>query len=290
MAGSSDDLCSMCLSPAKKSSGICSRETCPSDFPRLQNPFSPSHLAKTLWLFTESDFATFVIPDTAFGIFGALSGPLLSENHHPNLFQVLGRLPAVILWNWSNLLIFDLANQQHPESVLEDKVNKPWRPLPSGRISMAQTQHMILIAIPVVLVLNYYLGAWEETALLFVLTWIYNDLGGGEDGFVIRNTVIATAFSQYNKGSLRVATQGGFTVKPDTWCWLVMTSAVIATTMHVQDMKDQKGDAIKGRRTVPLVLGDSKARWTIAVPTVVWSIACPAFWRLSPSLDLIIDF
>ena len=215
-----------------------------------------------------------------FGIAAALSGPRLTNNASPDLLKVLRRLPSVILWNWLNLLIFDLANQRHPESVVEDTVNKPWRPLPSGRISIAQTRRLLLFALPVVLGINYYLGAWEETVLLFTLTWIYNDLGGGDDGFIVRNLVIAVAFSQYNKGALRVAARIGFSVPPTAWWWLCITSGVIGTTMHIQDLKDQEGDRARNRHTAPLVLGDGPARWTIAIPTAIWSVACPTVWQL----------
>lgn len=233
-----------------------------------------------MWLFTESDFATFVGPNTLFGIAAALSGPLLAGNASPNPLKVLGRLPLVILWNWLNLLIFDLANQRHPESLVEDAINKPWRPLPSSRITAGQTRRLLLIALPIALTVNYFLGAWEETALLFTLTWIYNDLGGGDDNWIVRNVVIAFAFSQYNKGSMRVASEIGFSVSAKTWWWLLMTSGVIGTTMHVQDMKDQEGDRARNRHTAPLVIGDGPTRWTIAIPTAIWSIVCPMFWQL----------
>lgn len=205
----------------------------------------------------------------------------MGDNGSPNLLHVLGRLPLVVLWNWSNLLIFDLANQRHHESMVEDMINKPWRPLPSGRIGLNQTRRLLLVALPVVLGINYLLGAWEETVILFSLTWMYNDLGGGDDGFILRNLIIAAAFSQYNKGAFRVATQTSFDVSTTTWCWLAMTSGVIGSTMQVQDMKDQEGDRTRNRRTAPLALGDYIARWTIAIPTAVWSIACPAFWNLN---------
>ncbi|KAF7136823.1 hypothetical protein CNMCM5793_006341 [Aspergillus hiratsukae] len=235
-----------------------------------------------LWLFTESDFATFVFPDTAFGIFAALSGKSMTTNPTPDLLAILSKVPKVLLWNWLNLLIFDLANQRHPESVIEDTINKPWRPVPSGRMTVAQTRRLLLLSVPFVLIVNYFLGAWEETALLFSLTWMYNDLGGGDEEFVTRNLIIAIAFSQYNKGAMRVASGCGFDVPPNAWQWLAITSGVIGTTMHVQDMKDQEGDRAKGRRTAPLVIGDGAARWTIAIPTAFWSIACPAFWGLGP--------
>jgi 4-hydroxybenzoate polyprenyltransferase len=249
----------------------------------MRDPFSPGNFIKTLWLFTESDFATFVIPDTAFGIFAVLSGPLLTANDAPDLLEIFGRLPKVLLWNWLNLLVFDLANQRHLESVTEDSINKPWRPLPSGRISVAQTRRLLLVTLPLVLAMSYLLGAWEETALLFALTWMYNDLGGGDEDFVTRNTIIAFAFSQYNKGALRIASRSAqFSVALGTWQWLAITSGVIGTTMHVQDMKDQEGDRAKNRRTAPLVVGDGPARWTIAIPVAFWSAACPLFWGLGP--------
>lgn len=247
-----------------------------------QTHFGILDFAQTLWLFTASDFATFVIPDTAFGIFAALSGPLSTSNDSPELTQILTKIPSVILWNWLNVLVFNLSNQRHPESVLEDSINKPWRPIPSGRITIEQTQRLLFFGIPLVLGIAYLLGAWEETALLIVMTWMYNDLGGGDESIISRNVLLAMAFCQHNKASLRVATDGAFDVGPRAWTWLAMTSGIIATTMQIQDMKDQDGDRAKNRQTAPLVLGDLFARWTIAVPMVAWSVACPAFWELEP--------
>ncbi|KAL2045991.1 hypothetical protein ABVK25_011880 [Lepraria finkii] len=81
-------------------------------------------------------------------------------------------------------------------------INKPWRPLPTGRISQRQTRYLMLIAMPLVLLLDSVLSVWKETALLFNLTWIYNDLRGGDDSWLVRNLVIAFAFFL---GSLKVA-------------------------------------------------------------------------------------
>ena len=48
-------------------------------------------------------------------------------------------------------------------------------------------------------------------------------------------------------------------------------------------MYDQEGDALRGRKTVPLVVGDAKARWLIAVPMLVCCWLCPWLWASSPS-------
>ena len=48
----------------------------------------------------------------------------------------------------------------------------------------------------------------------------------------------------------------------------------------MEPQADQEGDRARNRGTLPLVLGDWTARWTIAVPVLFWSFACPKFWEL----------
>ncbi|MCJ1231764.1 hypothetical protein MMC12_008443 [Toensbergia leucococca] len=82
------------------------------------NSFAPAYFLQTLWLFTLSNLKTFVYPETAFGFLSALSGPMMTTNAEPHLFTIIARLPLVLLWTWLNTLIFDLANQRLPDSIL----------------------------------------------------------------------------------------------------------------------------------------------------------------------------
>ena len=237
---------------------------------------------RTICLFTNDDFYTFAVPCTLFGISTALSEQLMA-GHASHLSAVLQRLPLVVFFNWSNVLVFDLANQRSPESIEEDRLNKPWRPLPAGRISQRRTRHLMIIIMPIAILLNYLLSVEKETALIFILTWIYNDLGGSDDSWLIRNLVIAAGFFLHNLGSLKVAigdsaVSVGDHVSSEAYRWTTTISAVILTTMHVQDLKDQKGDSTRGRQTAPLALGDSIARRTIAIPILFWSFACALVW------------
>ena len=142
----------------------------------------------------------------------------------------------------------------------------------------------MLVAIPAVILSNSALSVWKETALLFSSTWIYNDLGGGDDNWLVTNIIIAFAFFLYNLGSLRVAcgasSQAEHLMGSAAFGWTAAISAVILTTMHVQDLKDQEGDRAHNRQTVPLVLGDTLARWTIAGSVLFWSWVCALFWGL----------
>ena len=236
----------------------------------------------SLWLFTKDDTPTFVIPNTVFGVCGALAGSRLIT-HNGTFTSVLLHLPYILLFNWSNLLVFDLANQRLPESAQEDTLNKPWRPVPSGRMTSTQVRKWMLLAIPLVLAFNHFaMHVGTETALLYTLTWLYNDLKGGDEGWFLRNAIIAAAFGLYNLGSLKIAAATGAAsnVTVAGYAWIAIISGVILTTMHVQDLKDVAGDKARGRKTAPLVMGDLPARWTLAIPVPVWTAYCACFWSL----------
>ncbi|GKT86226.1 digeranylgeranylglyceryl phosphate synthase protein [Colletotrichum tofieldiae] len=209
-----------------------------------------------IWDFTESNFLTFVVPNTAFGLLGGLTGLPLTSGHATTL-SILQRLPLVVAFNWYSVLIFDLANQRGPESVAEDYANKPWRPIPAGKVTPEQTRRAMLIAIPTVLALNYVLDVWKEGVFILILTWLYNDLREGTSSGDAEATIT-------NEG----------------YAWASIISAVILTTMQVQDLKDQAGDRGRGRATVPLFFGDKASRLSLAVLVPFWSCVCVHVWHI----------
>lgn len=234
------------------------------------------------WDFIQSDFFTFAIPNTAFGIFGAFASSLLIEDKlatTPSAIQILRRLPLVLIFNTGNLLVFDLANQRSPRSEVEDRINKPWRPIPQGKITTDQTRRFMLVVIPVVLALNYVLGAWEQGIFIHILTWLYNDLEGGDEAF-LREVIIAVAYGFFNCGSLRVAVGPEYSLSTLGIVWTAIISGVILTTMQVQDLKDRAGDQTRGRKTIALFLGEQTSRASIAFFVCFWSCVCELFWGL----------
>jgi 4-hydroxybenzoate polyprenyltransferase len=245
------------------------------------------HRAYILWLFTESDLFTFVVPNTIFGISGTRSGFFTSSAIPLGLYLTVSSIFKVFIFNWLNLLIFDLANQSMPSAESEDAINKPWRPVPSGRISIEDSRKLLLTCIPIVWVINYLFSVHFEASVLMILTWMYNDLGGGDLNCYIRNAIICAAFGFYNLGSLKVASgsspkSGEIHVNLTGYIWIAVISLIIFTTMHIQDLKDQAGDLQRGRKTAPIAFGDSIARWTIAVPLTLWGIFIPIFWGTGP--------
>lgn len=239
-----------------------------------------THPLQLIWHFTESNFPTFVLPNSAFGFLNALAAPLLTDcSERPSISILLGRMPQVILFNWANVFVFDLANQRLLESQLEDRLNKPWRPLPAGRISPDTTRRWMLITIPLVLAVSALLEVATESAFIMILTWLYNDLRGGDE--IIRDGIIACGYALYLTGSLRLALGPDVQVTEHGYQWISMMCGIILMTMQVQDLKDQTGDRTRGRKTLPLVLGDTISRWSIAGSILLWSLSCSHYWRMS---------
>ncbi|MCJ1397972.1 hypothetical protein MMC11_001168 [Xylographa trunciseda] len=236
---------------------------------------------RTLWLFTVSEHSTIVYPWTAFGIFSALSGAALTTNQAPVLQEIMFRLPQTLLWMWMNILAFTVANQRLPNSVIEDSVNKAWRPLPSGRITQVQARRLLLAILPVTFFLNMSLGGLEVTLIALVLTWMYNDLGGADENYIVRNLINACGLVSWSAGTTLVACgKGQYALNAMGYKWLAIEAAIIFTTLHVQDLRDQEGDIARDRKTAPIVWGDAFTRWTVAIPVMVWTLLCPMIWNL----------
>ncbi|KUI72061.1 hypothetical protein VM1G_11830 [Cytospora mali] len=224
---------------------------------------SYAHLAayhiKTLWLFTFSDLKTIVIPSTIFGITNALAAPVYRIRPTLESSDMIWRVPVVFLWVWFNLIPFAINNQRTPLAIAEDSANKPWRPLPRGRLTPAHAKILMVcfyIAVPIVSVAVNG-GLRQGICLVFLGTW-YNNFGGADHHPVLRNTINALGYSCFTSGAMEVAlaaplplsTTGPFSR------WFAILAGIILTTVHTQDMYDQEGDAIRNRRTMPLVVGD----------------------------------
>ncbi|KAI1311861.1 hypothetical protein F5Y03DRAFT_291459 [Xylaria venustula] len=163
-------------------------------------------ILRSLYLCTCNDFKVIIIPHTIIvGVLSALTGGLLTRNDAPSALAIWRRLPIVLLWNWINLLVFNIVNQRKAESIMEDKVNKPWRPIVSGLLSPQEAQNLIIALIPIGLFISHHISTLVETLLMLVLTWIYNDLGDGSDHFAIRNGLNGFAFALHTYAATLIA-------------------------------------------------------------------------------------
>ena len=83
-----------------------------------------------------------------------------------------------MFWTWLHLLQFNLANQTR--DLEEDKLNKPWRPLPAGRITLENALNLRWLSIVASLVLSSW---YSNRVLVASLTYttavtLYHELNG----------------------------------------------------------------------------------------------------------------
>jgi len=257
-------------------------------FPDLnagEEPSGKSYLyhIKTVWLFTFSDLKTIIFPSTAFGILNklALSMQNRTTGGSSDYLHILGSIPLVILWTWINLLPFAINNQRQPEGIKEDLLNKPWRSMPSGRISPKAAKNLMLVTYVLAVIASKILGNLVQCLTLIGLGFWYNNLYGADAGVIVRNLINAAGFICFASGAMQVAVGRNESALELLGWWYGVIACIVFSTVQTQDMYDQRGDALRNRKTMPLVLGDAVARWTIAVPMVFWCWLAPWLWKLS---------
>ena len=204
-----------------------------------------------------------------------------------------------VLWVWLHVLQFNLSNQvRDPE---EDIRNKPWRPLPSGRITLANVFILKYMTTATCLLVSYSYSpcVLVSSAFLSLLIPMYHELHGDQH-WLSKNLMNSVGYSCFAIGSTLVAGMtsiflpinrifsteqiiasdrrqldfvGAFSVS--------VMAAVLATTIQAQDFQDVIGDKAVGRYTLPVAFPNF-SRYTPMVTLVMWSLYLTVVWEITP--------
>ncbi|KAL1703457.1 UbiA prenyltransferase family [Schizophyllum commune] len=223
----------------------------------------PQHLY-TLFLFTYTDYKTILLPVT---VFASVAAPSQS---------VRGFVLAV-LWTWLHQLHVDVSNQY--TALEEDRLNKPWRPLPSKRITERQAQALRWSLVPLTIGFSIIGGPNAVAASLWLATafLIYesNAVAGHWFG---KNMMNSLGYLGFEYGAT-VVSAGGKPLSSSAALLLLCSGLVILTTVHAQDFADIEGDRALGRMTFPIRFpGLSRACVYIGVP--LWSFFLSYAWSM----------
>lgn len=245
----------------------------------------------SLFLLTYSDIKAVIIPQSIFALssFYSHHGLIIPEDAGPPS-TVAGTVwlhLQMLLWLWLHLIILCLSNQRLPDSFAEDLINKPWRPIPAGRLSPTEARTMLFCAIPLAMAFSL-IGtgqtAFVPSTTLICLSWLYNDLEGSNTSIIARNILNALGITCFGWGALAVlAGPAAQLAMPKAATWMTITASIIFTTIHVQDFRDEEGDRQRGRRTIALLFEPLVARGSCALFVMCWSVAAPAFWAFKGS-------
>ena len=175
---------------------------------------------------------------------------------------IIGALMAAMLNAASNALnqIYDLAI---------DKVNKPARPLPTGRLTIRQA----------------WIFTWISYAIALVLAWFVAP-GGRHECFwiVLAAAILTIAYSVPPVRTKRhglwanvtIAVPRGLLLKVAGWSavktvfgvepWFIgsIFGLFLLGASTTKDFSDMEGDRADGCRTLPIIYGVRKAAWLIA--------------------------
>lgn len=237
----------------------------------------PYHV-KTVYLFSRNDIKIAICTGWLFGALNASIASKVSMGPSLSPQQILVSSPAMLLWSWAHLLLFNIHNQRHPPSIAEDAINKPWRPLPAGRLTPRQANRLMYCAYALVLFVSSTLGGEVPCLVELGLCLWYNELGGASNPF-LKNVLNAFGLACFFAGPLEVATGHSiFSGDMKVAIWLFIIASAITTTSHIQDFRDIEGDKISNRRTIPLLIGDMNARLLFAVGIPAWTVVACWFW------------
>ncbi|KAF9700595.1 hypothetical protein EKO04_001786 [Ascochyta lentis] len=231
--------------------------------------------ARTLLLFTGDQILDTVIPGTAFGLLAALSGPTL-DLPAQSFTSIAQRIPQVSFWLWLVILQFCVQNQRSEDSVQEDSVNKPWRPIPSGRMTSEKAEVLLKATHVAACALSYKLNVLPIFLVYICLITAYNDYGGGNKSGIIRNLFCGAGFSCYFSGALSIAVGSDVSLSSAAWKWTaIIAFGILSTTIQTQEFRDEAGDKARGRRTLVTELGRKVALWTVFITVAFWSLYTP---------------
>ncbi|KAM3472532.1 hypothetical protein MY8738_008812 [Beauveria namnaoensis] len=232
------------------------------------------------YLLTESNTKAYVQPVALFALISVAPSGVTTVDK-ATFSQLATAVAHASLYVWLYMLHFDCSNQMDPESVKEDTLNKPWRAIPSGKLSIQACQKWYVTATCLLVASSgLYLGGLPEAVAFMMETWVYDRVCGADD-WLGKNTLNALLFATGQLGAARVAARSmGAAEKISRagyqWCALLALNTL--TTIQIQDLRDQQGDRARGRHTMPLVLGDGPTRVITALFVALWSVVCPAYW------------
>lgn len=204
------------------------------------------------WRFVWRDLSATMVPAFIFMLAAARSRWPLSAT------ELLLAVALNVLYYWLYIYSFCLANQI--TGVDEDRINKPDRPLPARLVTLrgAYVRYVLTTT-------GFALVGWHGEVLSWTLLWIATTFlltfGRLDRHWVTKNVC---AMSAGTLAQLGAAWEMVTPMTPASWKWIAVVAAFVGATTPFQDFRDLEGDRRRGRRTLPVVLGQARARVVMA--------------------------
>ncbi|KAG9220438.1 hypothetical protein CCMSSC00406_0003894 [Pleurotus cornucopiae] len=164
-----------------------------------------------------------------------------------------------IPWVACYIYFFNLSSQI--VSIEEDRINKPDRPLPSGKITVQGAKRRWAIALAALLCIALINGQlMVETATWVVTTAFLCLTSYGGHWFGKNIVAMCTGSWALLGGIYKTIARPAETEEH----FFLVVSIWVAIALQIQDLRDIEGDTAAGRKTLPIVVGDRQSRWLIS--------------------------
>ncbi|KAF8992249.1 UbiA prenyltransferase family-domain-containing protein [Cyathus striatus] len=157
------------------------------------------------------------------------------------------------------LYFFNLSNQI--TGIVEDRIDKKDRPIPSGKVTLSGAKIRWMI------ILSSYLAiaTYEPSVLPETIAWVFTTAfvcltSGGNHWFGKNNVAMTIA----TWAILGVSWKSMAPHSPESQIWVYGMAVRTGIMMHIQDIRDIKGDAASGRKTMSIAFGDWETRLLIS--------------------------
>ena len=187
----------------------------------------------------------------------------ISTLSSPDYLAVWQRFGWGLLYFSLYIYQFCLPNQIF--GLKEDRLNKPFRPLPSGLVTLSGAKIRWIVSIFLYLALGSVLNILEWT-ILWITVSIYLNCTSANKSWLTKNLL------PMGLGILAQLAAAWEIITPLTllsWHWILYLAGWGALTSSTQDFRDIAGDRMESRNTLPIAFGEQTAR---AAMTFLWMI------------------
>jgi 4-hydroxybenzoate polyprenyltransferase len=218
---------------------------------------------------------------------GVLSGAVTAWGAHDTKVPITWDLAVPVVFGTLMAAVLNAANNAVNQiyDVDIDRVNKPKRPLPSGRMTLPEAWSFTIATFAVAWVLAWFASPegrrecfWIVVVTTF-LCWIYS----APPWWTKRRGFLANITIAIPRGVL-LKVAGWSTVKTilglEPWYIGSVFGLFLLGAASTKDFADIEGDLAGGCRTLPIIHGVKKAAWIIApffvlpfflIPIGVWT-------------------
>lgn len=208
------------------------------------------HEFHVLWKFINNDIWDTILPS----LLAFFTAWLYSVHSWKDLPQ---HLILSLIYACLYIYTFCLSNQIN--SVEEDRINKPYRPLPTGLVSRRSTIHRIIAYNIIYLVIAYLLGIFWISIGWQIVSCLLN-IWGWSNHWITKNLFGMTIGTFLLLSAQWAIASPGEGISLNTYLYFTFISLWAGASLPIQDLRDEEGDRKMGRKTLTIALGNRNGR------------------------------